>query len=330
MEDISGEDILQIFATEQDLSFSDNSKARTDSSDNVLLKIFTKGSMTSLNAEDIAEFLIHQQKLNICGLSFKSNSVLFEISHSSQLNDWIVKLFEERHSNMKLTAERRSNILKVAKGKFNLVINNNLIFLVIIPGTSAIMFPCLKNSQPYGLCNETTVNVVSGSLPDEPSQIILKFLNARNTTNHASIKPIYGIRLEWNDEKDSHILRFLIDQSNLSDSSLNALKNLYGSLSFSSDTLHIIPTLLKTGIDKKLASGLDYSDVWKFIMKNDLLLSEVNEMPVVAKIPTINSHTRNSLSRPSSSTIRNTTSLAAANSSRSIFDRLMPRDLSLG
>jgi len=86
---------------------------------------------------------------------------------------------------MKLNAESRLNILKVAKGKFNLLINHNLVFLVIIPGTSAIMFPCLNNTQPYGLCNRTIVNIVSNSLSNEPSQIILRFLNARNNTNLA-------------------------------------------------------------------------------------------------------------------------------------------------
>jgi len=91
----------------------------------------------------------------------------------------------------------------------------------------------------------------------------------------------------------------------------------------------VIPTVLKGSIDKQLASGLDYSDVWKFVINNDILLSEVNEVSVVAKAPTIKSQTRNNLSRPSSSTIRNTTSHNATNSSRSIFDRLMPRDKTL-
>lgn len=325
MEDVLSDDILQIFATDQDLFFSDAPRSSTESSDNVTLKFFTKGSMASPNAVDIAEFLINQHNLNICGLSFKGNSVLFEISHSSQLVDWLVKLFEERHSNMKLNTESRHNILKICKGKFNLLINQTLIFLVVIPGSSAIMFPCQNNIHPYGLCNRNIANVIAGSLTNEPSQIILSFLNSRYNSNHPEIELIYGIRLEWNSELDTHNLRFLMKHSNISDKLLGALKDLFGSISFSPDTFHIIPTLLRKGIDKQLASGRDYSDVLKYIINNDILLSEVNEMTVMVKKPKNDSFTQSS----SSSRRITTGHTYSATSSRSIFDRLQPRANSL-
>jgi hypothetical protein len=230
---------------------------------------------------------------------------------------------------MKLNAESRPNIFRIAKGKFNLLINHNLVFLVVIPGTSSIIFPCLHNTQPYGFHNGTISNIIANSLSDEPSQIVLRFLNSRNAINCPALNLIYGIRLEWNDESDTHNLRFLLNHSNLSESFLNALKDIYSSISLSSDTFHVIPMLLKKGIDNKLSTGLDYSDVWKFIKKNDILLSDVNEMSVVAKNPTTNNVTSNNSSRSNSSTARNLSNHSAASSTRSIFDRLMPRENTL-
>ncbi|CAG9804145.1 unnamed protein product [Chironomus riparius] len=303
MDDLSSDDILQIYATDQDLSFSDNTKSKTVSSDNVVLKIFTKGANPLPSATELADFLITEKQLDVCGLSFKPKSVLFEISNNSQLNVWLVKLFEERHYNMKLSPESQLDIFRILKGKTNLIIKNLLVFLVVLPGSSMINFPCQDNFHPFGLCNKNITNVCASSLRDDPSKTIFKFLKHRDDVNRLDIKLVYGVRLEVSDD-DTHNLRFLLKRSDITNRLLCTLKDLYGPVSFLGSTFHIIPTMLKSRIDYHIDSGREYSNFWDYIATNDILQSEVNEMSIIEKSSKIASRPTNDSCPRSTSNIK--------------------------
>jgi hypothetical protein len=323
----SYDDILNIFASEDDQRFQESS---SDGTENVLLKFHSKG-VTELPAPlELAKFLNIQQNLTICGFTRKPNSVLFEISKSDQLNNWLVKLFEERHSNMSLTAEKKTNILGICKGKFNIIINGTLVFLVLIPNVASIEFPCHHNIQPYGLGNGKLMNIVACNLRDEPFEIVSKFLSLLDD-NSSELKKIYGIRLEYNDETDTHNLRFLIMRKIISNNLLSLLKNHFSSISFSGDTFHIIPSILKTAIDKKLLNNERLRDFWKITFQNDILLCTVNEMTIIDKPAKLNVPSNSNNITGGTQPVSHQTSHDSPipSTSRSIFDRLMPRNASL-
>lgn len=325
MDSINNEEVLQIFASDHDLSFVDDSNLRADKSSNVLLKFYTKGSQKLPGYAELVEFLTDEVKLSICGISFKSKAVLFEISYSNHLENWLVKLFEERSSNIKLTADGQQNILNICKGKFSMLINHRLVFLVMIPNSTAITFPCQEHTEPYGFSNGDIINLSAFSLKEEPSAILINFLKYFSDLNYMEVSLIYGIRLEWNEDSDTHNLRFLIKRSNLCERLLKTLKDAFKSISFLSETFHIIPIILKTRIDTKLANGHEFSDVLNLVISNDLIRSDVNEMTIITR-----NNTRPALSIPphhsTSTHVPSTSFNCKSASNRSIFDRLKPKD----
>ena len=118
------------------------------------------------------------------------------------------------------------------------------------------------------------------------------------------------------------------------------LQDLYGPFSFVNCTFHIILTILKSELDHQLASGREYSDVWTYIVRNDILLFEVNEMSIIDKSSKITNCSANdsalqstsnrrppvSKSRLDSSYRTATSSCNSGTRSRLIFDRLMLRE----
>lgn len=326
--EVSNDDILQLFASENDLLFGEDSASDSVGSDNVLLKFHNGNPLTSSMAVDIAEFLLNHPKLNICGLSFKANSILFEVTNNRQLTSWLVRLFESRQSNTKLTSGSHKNILSIAKGKFSVLINQVIMLLAVIPGTSFINFPCLNNVLPYGLCNDPFANICVYSLSLQPSEIILEFLKVRKVIDELEMNLIYGIRLDWNEDSDTRNLRLMLNRTMLTDRLLIRIKEKFGTPSLSSDTFHIIPTLLKTTIESELSLGRNLSDFWKFVESNDLLTCKAKEMTVVSKKLEIKpmSNAKKLLSK---SPTRRLPEDRPSSSSGSIFNRLQPRKKAL-
>ena len=152
---------------------------------------------------------------------------------------------------------------------------------------------------------------------------IMEFLKIREE-NATELKLVYGIRLE-SDNGNSYDIRFLLKHADMSDSFLGKMKTLFGSIFFLSDTAHIIPNLLKTGIDKQISFGRGYSELWKYVGSNDMFSFDVNEMSIFCKGSKICSNIKSTINNP----VNSANDSSQPGPSRSIFDRLLPRESGL-
>jgi hypothetical protein len=202
------------------------------------------------------------------------------VTLTSAVKLWLEELYEERNPGNVLRNNSIFKIHTICKGKFRLLLNGAMVFLVVIPSVSSVLFPCQTSIQPYGLCNGKFLNVlVDVNAPQSGivNAVIDKLYQSRLLIG-TSIRGIIFIPSGSN-----HRVRLILNVSETSDQLLKWIKENFGNLSFCSDTHHFVPNPLKERIAQMLSTGRDVKGLWPIIKINDILQCGNDEMSIVKK-----------------------------------------------
>lgn len=283
----TADDILQIFASEEDVSFNERTsgaRASGKNSENVVLKFIIAGSnvINSVFA-NIFDFVSGQLGINITAIYFKGDkSVLFEVPLDNNLKDWLVKLFEERNTSQPLGGKARDSILNICSGKFKIVFETFLVNMILIPYADVIRFPCQSSCPTYGLCNENIFNLTANVSPTTINAQLKKIL--LSTEGALFLKSVCGLRFERKDDVvNKYKLRLIMKRIDLSQEMLKFLNNTFQGISFSPLTVHTVPKLLKLGVEEAIGRGQNMKSTWEMIYRNDIIFCGNNESRVFRK-----------------------------------------------
>ena len=274
------ENILKLYDSEDEAVLIDSSN--NNQRETIFLK-FLHPESTSKSTFCV-ELINKITSLNIesVGMYFKGpRGVLYEVVWNNFLKDWFIQLFEERNSGP-LNASARKNILKLCYGKFKIIINNSIVYLIVIPDIKCENIPCQSSIPQIGPCNLNFVNITAERLNDTNNEIIMKFLNARHSGSLPALSGLIGLRVE-NAHNSYNNVRFLFTCKDFSDDVLKLLNEEYGRVSFSPFTVHAIPKLLSEALSAAITSGRSVSSLLPIVLKNDIITCINNELKIIHK-----------------------------------------------
>jgi len=319
MSSIIDDNVLQLYASEEDVLDIDI-VSNYINLEALFLKFFHKGSGNiEVFIKDIFG-LLYDKFIKIKGLCFKGvNSVLIEVLLTDSLRNWLIVLIEARNNIRSLSEKSRSDILKIAFGKFNLVIRNELIHMNVIPNIIEHTVECRSSFYPYGLCNGNFINVLAKNIRDDPVDIIKNIVSKR--ADGDILAKIYGTHLEFATASDISV-RFIIRTEDLSDSLLKSLNAVFGALSFCSSTMHFVPAVQEEKFTSIVGGAIGTQEFWSSLSEIDVLICNKNEqsMAMVRK----NLPKKGNVSMPALES-NFAPSPSPAPRGQSIFDRLGPK-----
>ena len=210
----------------------------------IWIKFFRKGKVSLIDLrDDLLKMLISIYSLNIDGIFFvDDSSVLVEVELNDSARNYLLFIYEERLGNKVVKNKSIKNIVKLCDGKFSIIINNTVIFLVILPGTETIYMPCKSSSFPYGLSNGKIINLQSSCFVVDKRFSIYECLLTLQGELDNNLDCFVGIRLELdNESENTSRIRFSLKHEQLSNNFLIKLKKIFGMMSFSQTTIHLLP-----------------------------------------------------------------------------------------
>ena len=170
---------------------------------------------------------MHDVKLNINGLFFKNDSdVLVEVVVDDCLKSHLIAIYEERLGTKILKNKPINNIIKLCDGKFSRVVNNDVMFFVILSNVKTILFPCKSLVFPFGLSNSEIINMESDSfIVDERFSVYETFSLLKEEIGESFFECFIGMKMELCDEfsNTTHI-RISLRHKSITLNFLNKLK----------------------------------------------------------------------------------------------------------
>jgi hypothetical protein len=269
------EEILELNADFSDLNSDDEQVIETQNNiddsiikqrcnEKVWLKFFRKGKVSIIEYRDeLLKMLVTIYGLKIDGIFFVDNSsVLVEVVLDNSAKNYFVFIYEERLGNKMVKSKSINNIVNLCDGKFSLTISNVVMFLVFLPRTSTIHISCASSTYPYGLCNGKIINLESSCFIVDVRFNIYECLLTLQGELINSMNCFVGLRLEASSESnDMFKIRFSLKHECLTSNFLIALKKIFGTMFFSLDTFHLVPSFVNTSTElsaKLLSVDLTY------------------------------------------------------------------------
>jgi len=324
------EEVLQLFASEEDITNCEVQDERISEASNLLfLKFFVKNTAKIKSLTSSVLDLLISKQIAVSGIYFKGeHSFLIEVSLSDFTKNWLVALIEERNRHQTLTDKAKSDILKICFGKFNHVIQNNIVYMLVIPNINPNFINCMSSSSPFGLSDGKFLNIHTCNLIENPSEVIKKFI--LESQNNDTLDKVFGIRIECNSFSEISV-RFIIKTHEMKNSLLQTLYGIFGSLKFCSSTVHFIPDLQKERFDKVKDDESSVEWIWSILKEVDILTCTISEQAIALKIenlpilPATYNPEINSMA-PDSDSINQLTDANKGTKKRStsIFERLGP------
>lgn len=184
------EDILQITTNEDDIFDVIIDKDYVNC-EKLFLKFFQRaGSVIEKNIIGIVS-LLDDRKVKVKGMCFKgSTSVLIEVLLTSSFRTWMIELIEARNNIRALSDRAREDFLKMTFGKFQFIVNGEIVFLNVIPNVSEHFIDCKSSYYPYGLSNGNLINIEAKNIREEPIAVISNFVS--NRSSNQSLHKING------------------------------------------------------------------------------------------------------------------------------------------
>ena len=314
------DNVLQIYLNEDEtLDITpDNNYVNSES---LFLKFFNKSTCRIDSFLGEIFKLLSENQVQIKGLYLKGmNSLLIEVLQTDLFKNWLALLIEARNNIRTLSDKVRSNILNNSFGKFNMVLNNELIHMNVIPNVKGHIVDCRSSVYPYGLCNGNFINILSRNVRDNPEMVIKNIVN--EMINGENLKKVFGIRVEFSAGMDISV-RFILKINDVTDKLLKSLNTVFGSLSFCSSTIHIIPDTQYDKFETAMRSSLSSKEFLSILSGIDVLTCDLSEQAL-------------SMNRKNLPTAEPATSSAAqskiaviksskVSKNKSIFNRLGPR-----
>ena len=216
----------------------------TELNERIWLKFFRKGKASVLELrDDLLKLLVHVYNLTIDGIFFVDQSiVLVEMVLDNSARNFLLFIYEERLGNKIVKKKPINKIEQLCDGKFFIPINNTVLSLVILLKTNLIRIPCKSHASLYGLSNGGVINLESESFyVDKRFNVYECLLTLQGELNN-NLDCFIGILLEVVDEIGNFSrLIFSFKLGLMSNTLLIKLKKIFGTMYFSSSTIHLLP-----------------------------------------------------------------------------------------
>ena len=159
----------------------------------------------------------------------------------SSLKNYLLSIYEERLGNKVLKRRSISNITKICDGKFPLIVDGQIIFMVVLNNYNKTFFLCKSSTSLYGPVNGKILNIETMSFfVDIRFSVFKTFLLIQEELKN-NFQFFVGIILEKSkeyDEKSS--LRFSLRHEYLNTEVLKIMKKIFRPVRFSSTTMHLL------------------------------------------------------------------------------------------
>jgi hypothetical protein len=270
--------VLQIEADLSDLSDNDSISQQgsnppaidIEDNANIILKFFKKGNAGIL---DFIHFLLHdlimERKLLVIGVFFDATrSILVEVKMNGRLIDHLTGLFEKRSGivSLKNTTKNKQNIMSIFTGKFDVILNGETIFMHVFSDCRVRITPCISTSDNLGFCNGSVLNLLAGRYQGNISEAGKYFFIQMKEKYGAIMTSTYGVRIE--NGSNGCYSRLLIHTSKVNTNILSVLHSLYGNVSFTSSTLHVVHI---KDLDEQ-SPAVTPEEKIKLLLRKDILL----------------------------------------------------------
>ena len=284
-----------------------------------MLKFITKNVNKIISFVETIHKLLTNNKVEVRGLYLKGeHTILIEVLMSSFFETWLSTLVEDRNNVRTLSDKAKKDILKNVFGKFSFVMLNEIVYMNVVPNIDEKFVDCKASYYPFGLCNGNVINVKANGLKEHPELIMTNIIN--ELLNGDKLLKIFGSRIECSAISE-YSVRFIIKTQNITDNLVKSLSAVFGSLSFCSSTLHLIPKIQSSKFTNTMNSSLNAKQTWSALSEIDVLFCNSNEQALAMKRK--NQSLKNS---PSNKTNCNKiTGSSSSQKSISIFNRLGPR-----
>ncbi|CAG9806507.1 unnamed protein product [Chironomus riparius] len=311
----SDEDILQIFHDEEEIldSSTDLSLLKGEI---LFLKFFKKGSTNIESFIGEIHQLLCEKSVMIKGFGFKGvNSLLIEVLYNDSLRNLLIVLVEARNNTRSLSDKAKNNILKIVFGKFNFIMNNEIINMSVIPNIVKHTVNCRSSFFPYGFYNGNVLNILAKQNQGNPVSLIGKIVSKRANVDKyqkllaVSLEPISGSEIS---------LRFVLKIDDVCSDLLKTLNNDFGNLTFCTSTVHFIPLSQQDKFQKTIETTSS-KEFWSGLSDIDVLFCNKNEQSLAMGRENLNKKPKLKKKRS-----ENSSALVPTSSGSTIFDRLGP------
>ncbi|KAL7024442.1 hypothetical protein ACKWTF_013041 [Chironomus riparius] len=255
------------------------------SNSSVLLKIIRKGKLpVDKYREKILKYYNDSVKLNVTGFFFNdSSSALVEVQIDNSLKSYLIRIYEDRLGRKLLNQKSVDNIINICDGKFPLLIENSLLFLVIIPNVKFVNLSCKSSHALYGFHNGNIYNLLLGKFKISDRITMHEIYTALQNIFSSKFNVIFGLKFQSCADSSSYCARIIINNDGFSGRILSDLNKTFGMPRFSSETVHAFLVKDATEIQNKFSSS-SASESVTLLSKIDLISAELNDFSKAKRI----------------------------------------------
>jgi len=319
------DDILELYASDLEFNQDDDTSHLDIVQERIVIKLFTRGNSSRSKRIRWARFLNEKKEIEVLGCYFKrNNAVLFEVALCPRVEAWLVLLFEERQK-IPLNETNKARILELSDGKFQFIIDREIVNMIVLGDAVIRSFQCQVMNPSYGLSNGGITNFFLGIYEKQSTTELMNFVKAIKSKPFTVFDSIIGFRIERNENyNNTSRIRCIIDQSIIDDKLLNDLKAVFGSITFSSSTVHLLLKQLWKVIDSELASKDGFN--FDIFLNRDIIFTNEKEMAAVSKVRIEEKIRKKADKKENIKNSRNRKNLNLKDGSKkNIFERLGPK-----
>ncbi|CAG9798027.1 unnamed protein product [Chironomus riparius] len=317
MSTVIDDDVLQICASHEDL-LGETDDAKYLNSEVVVLKFINKNGSKIISFTGSIHKLLMDNNVKIKGIYWKGDyTCLIEVLLTDFLEIFLIALVGARNNSRTVSDKTKKDILKNCFGKFSIILLNEIICMIVVPHISEKLIECKSTYYPFGHCTGNVINLITNCLKESPELIVKKIIKELNNGN--KLIEIYGYHIECSGKSD-YALRFFIKTSSINNNVMRSLNAAFGSLSFCSSTLHLIPEVKSSEFSNAMNSSLNSKQLWSALSEIDVLNCNSNEQALAMK-----RNTPTNVNLTPKPTDRKKITATSSQSSSSIFSRLGPR-----